>query len=394
MIQPLENGLPTSGSSRNGDPSRRTGGVYSSADSSLPVGDNHPVQTAGAVNLLDILTNMGMNLGNIQSLVQLLSTIGGLDAKDYQDQLYQLLLKQYITQEQRNFDKDALSEQRSYDSPIAQLSRLMGAGISRNQAIQMLSGASEPSLVGSGLDAALPSQVASPSEKAMQVAQTALDAVGVVGGLISLGFSAPAAIQQVKYLKNQNSLTSMQLQSYGDASTAFSILNNAGAAADSFGSVANAAKAITSLADNGNDDAKQFIASGGLKRLQDNSYFTSPALSSLYKNERASDDYDKSFGLYVEQTEADIDFKKADKSRVIQQIDNLKAEFSATLTTEEFTRSQIALQEFHKQQIVAQTDLLRKQGKESEARALEIKAQTNLLVSQTKTNDLPSISVL
>lgn len=377
----------------NKTPDRTTrGGGSRSSDSStarpLSFGSNHPTQTSAGQSILDILNGMGMNTGGIEQLLLLLSNIGGLDAKDYQDQLYQLLLKQYLTAEQRNYDKSALEEQRIYDSPLNQLSRLMSAGIGRNAAIGMLSPTGEAGLIGSGADAQLPATVASPSDKAMQVAQTALDAIGVVGGLISLGFSAPAAIQQVKFLKNQNALTSAQLNAYNDASAAFGILNAAGASADAFGSVANASAKITELAKGGNQDAIQFVNSGGLKRLQDNSYFASPALSNLYKSERASSDYDTQFGKFIEQTNADIDFKKADKSRVEQQILNLGAEFKQIAASTEFVESQTAMQKFHEAQLKAQTDLLRKQGREIEARILETKAQTNLLVSQTKTNDL------
>lgn len=384
MIQPLENGL--NGSTRNSRGATADRNGVSSRGSGHPTyGDNHPTQTAGAVNLLEILSQMGMDMNAIQSLIALLSNIGGLEAKDYQDQLYQLLLKQVVTAEDRQYTRSVLEDQRAYDSPISQLARLTAAGIGRNAATGMLQGGTEPTL---GQPAGEIPEVASPSDKAMQAAQTALDAIGMVGGLISLGFSAPSAIQQVKFMKNQNALNALQLSSYEDASAAFSILNAAGAGADAFGSVTNAAAAITNLAKDGNQDAKQFIAQGRLQRLQSQSYFSSPALSNIYRNERASSDYDKSFGLFVENSNAELDFKNADKRRVEQSILNLEAELQETIASAEFQQTQIALQEFHKEQLKSQTELLRKQGNLVEAQVLETKAKSNLLISQTHTNDL------
>lgn len=373
---------------RSGSGTREGGSRNTDPKYNQTYGDNHPTQTASGKTMIDILNGMGMDTGGIDQLLAMLSNIGGLDAKDYQDQLYQMLLKQYLTAEQRNFDKSVLGEQRQYDSPLNQLNRLLAAGIGPNAAIGMLSPTGEAGLIGSGADAQLPTQVASPSEKAMQVAQTALDAIGVVGGLISLGFSAPAAIQQVKFLKNQNALTSSQLNAYNDASAAFGILNAAGASADAFGSVANASAKITELANNGNEDAKQFINSGGLQRLKSNSYFASPALSNLYKSERDSSDYDKRFGLFVDNETADIERKKIETSKVAQEIINLGAEFEQVVASTEFVQSQTAMQKYHEEQLKAQTDLLRKQGKEIEASILESKARSNLIVSQTTAQDL------
>lgn len=364
----------------------RTGGDRVSVTPTY--GPNHPTQTAAGQSILDILNGMGMDTGGIDKLLSLLSNISGLDAKDYQDQLYQMLLKQYLTAEQRNFDKSVLNEQRQYDLPINQLNRLVAAGIGRNAAIGMLSPTGDAGLIGSGVDAQLPTQVASPSEKAMQVAQTALDAIGVVGSLISLGFSAPAAIQQVKFLKNQNALTSSQLTAYDDASAAFGILNSAGASAEAFGSVANASAKITELANGGNQDAIDYVNSGRLNRLKSNSYFSSTALNNLYKSERDSSDYDKRFGLFVDNETADIERKKIETSKVAQEILNLEAEFKETIASTEFVESQNAMQNYHEDQLKAQTDLLRKQGKEIEANILESKARTNLLTSQTTSLNL------
>lgn len=312
----------------------------------------------------------------------------GTDDDDIQSKLIDMLLDNLVKNEQRDYDKSVLSDQRNYDSPAAQIARLTAAGISRNQAIQMLQGAQDPALVGSGSDVTSGEPLPSPSDKLMSGISAGLDIIGTVGSLISLGFSAPAAIQQVKMLTNQNALTSLQLGAYEDVSLAHSILTAAGAGAESFSNVANAGAAISKLAESGNVDATNFISQGRLQRMQNTSYFSSRSLNDLWKSERASSDYDTSFGLYVESTNADIDFKKADKRRVEQQILNLGAELIETQSSTEFINSQIALQKFHEEQLKAQTDLLRKQGKEIDANILESKARVNLLNSQTKTNDL------
>lgn len=310
------------------DRTNRTGGDH--RDNTDPrtktIGSNHPTQTAAGQSILDILNGMGMNTGGIEQLLMLLSNIGGLDAKDYQDQLYQLLLKQYLTAEQRNYDKSALDEQRIYDSPLNQLSRLMSAGIGRNAAIGMLSPTGEAGLIGSGANAQLPTQVASPSEKAMNIANTAINFVGAVGSLVGLGFSIPQSIMQTQMLKNANWLTESQINAYKSTGQAFSILQKAGAATTAFSSAANAASALNELAKSGNQDAATFIAQGGVDSMLANASFSSQTLGNLALSETSYKDYRNQFDLarkhdrLVNQlTQMDIDKTAADTRLALQQ---------------------------------------------------------------------------
>lgn len=402
MISPLENGLPSSypgTGTRNGDDTRTGLNGTSSRNGNTPDIQALMNDESFWSKFLGALGQTSGNLENSWFLQWLLSmgaqnlgSLGTFD-DDMQQQLIKMFLDAQVKNEQRDYDKSVLSEQRSYDSPSSQLSRLMAAGIGRDAAIQMLSGGQDPALVGSGAESVSGMDLPSSTERLMQGINTGFSAIQTVGSLVSMGFSSAGAIHQIDMMKNSNSLTKTQLNAYNDASAAFSILNSAGASAESFGSVANAASEITKLAEQGNYDAQQFIANGSLERLKSHSYFTSPALSSMYRNERSSKDYDTSFGLFVDQQNADIDFRKADKSRVVQQTLNMEEEFKNLIASRDYTESQTALAAFHEDQLKAQTDLLYKQGKLAEAQILEEKARTNLLNSQTTAQDLENRSI-
>lgn len=245
----------------------------------------------GTSDFVNLLKSLGINYDHEMS---------GKQDEDWNKQLLNLILQQYVNQEQRGYDRSVLQEQRIFDSPINQLARLMGAGISRDAAIQMLSGSGLGSGSGSALIGSMggtidPGIPASQSELnniqgKTAIANTVFGGIGALSGLVGLGFSVPQAIQQTKYLQNQNLLTERQISAYDSTGRAFSILNSAGAAAESFGSVASAATAITNLAKSGNADAAQFIASGGLQTMKENAPFSSQALGNLYMSERSSVD--------------------------------------------------------------------------------------------------------
>lgn len=264
--------------------------------------------------------------GDNSAFLQLLLQIAAMNTNkpgtisdDLQKALIDMFLKNMTSQEQRQFDIERLNEQRQYDSPTNQLARLMGAGISRDAALQMLQQGQDPSLVGSGADAATPDTGTSPTENTLNAIRTGLDFIQGVSGLVQLGFSIPTAIQQITYMKNQNYLTGLQRTAYDSAGRAFTILSNAGAAAESFGSVGAAAKQITKLAENGDADAVSFIQSGGLQKMKASAPFSSQTLQSLYKSERAAGDYRKEFKLRMRQQRLQNDYLSQNINKVYQE---------------------------------------------------------------------------
>lgn len=126
---------------------------------------------------------------------------GGLDATQrnaWNNYLLQTQVQQYLEQNSRDYNRALQLDQRIYDSPTNQLARLMGAGISRDAAIQLLSGAA-----GGGSAAPIAGAAAGPGDMAaaneagqmplrnvMSVFGTIANIAGAIGSLGSFGLSA------------------------------------------------------------------------------------------------------------------------------------------------------------------------------------------------------------
>lgn len=336
-------------------------------------GDAHNAETTLSGDaLLGLLGNQDF-LSILMQLVRDNSNMQGDErSREYQKQLLEMLLEQITRQEQRGYDESVLQEQRNFDSPTNQLARLMGAGVSRDAAIQMLSGVSESPLVGSGSGTDVSSVDPTANELARK--QMAMDAVfgafGAVTSLVSLGFSVPQAIQQTKMLNNSNILTESQLQSYDNAGQAFQILSSAGVALDSVGSATAAAKAITNLADSGNEDAQVFVENGGVQSMLRNAPFTSRTLRNLAMDERGYSDHATQFSQQYDLNEAELDLKKVNKEQCLQQIVNLQEQVNDIQADVRYKDSLAALQAWNK-------SVLEKQGKkiDAETKALNLQNQ-------------------
>lgn len=293
------------------------------------------------------LENGSLGDGSNEAFLQLLQmmqnnpAVAGTYDDDISKQLYEMMLKLWTTNEQRTYDQSALQEQRNYDSPTNQLARLMGAGISRDAAIQMLQGGQDPALVGSGSESALPEHH-SPLEQSLGLANTALSAVSAFTGLVSLGFSVPQALFQADFLRNQGSLLSSQIKAFETAGDAFEILSAAGAGVESIGSVASATSALTKLAKDGNQDAAQFIASGGLRSMRKNAAFVSKAFSALSRSEQDADRYGREYIANVEKIESETKLNNIHNEEVAQEIENAKADYNRILADADFIRANAA----------------------------------------------------
>lgn len=298
-------GSSSSGSSRSGNAGSARDDFWNQHPNGLPqtldeiIAANRQAdinKLGGSSKYFDNVLAMLGNNSNASDFLNMLLGIGADNAgtigtfpDDFRQKLIQLFLDNLVKSEQRDYDKGVLGEQRVYDSPMNQLARLMGAGISRDAAIQMLQGSDSGSLIGSGAESDSGEPMTPVTQQAIQAVQTAVGAIGAVGSMVSLGFTIPQALQQTHFLKNQNFLSDQQKSAYQMASKAFGILNGAGSAAEAFDSTASAISSIQSLAASGNKPATDFIQQGGIEKMQEVSPFVSPVLSTMYRNEHDSE---------------------------------------------------------------------------------------------------------
>lgn len=213
-----------------------SGGARTGGKSPAPT----PQNTYGETTWLQLLSQAGASGGDFTSLLSSLGFgrneghIATEIAQDIDKQLFTQILAQLVEQDKRKYNEGMLADQRLYDSPTNQLARLMGAGISRDAAIQMLSGGgSGGSGVVTGDAAALadgPSaseSLLNQSQRATGIANTVFSGISSLVGLTSLGFSIPQAIQSIKGMTMQNQLTGGMLQGLQAADSLLGAAGNA-----------------------------------------------------------------------------------------------------------------------------------------------------------------------
>lgn len=297
--------------------------------------------------------------------------------EDWNKKITETLLSYWLKQNERSYDEQRTAEQRLYDTPTNQLARLMGAGISRDAALQLLGGSafgSGGSAVGVGGAMQVPGSPAPTESKLNQVRsitepiQTAFSAVGTLAGLVNLGFSAPMAIQQTHYLQMQNQLLDWQLGGYKSANDAFSILQSAGATAESFGSVSSAAGAIAKLAEGGNQDALNFITSGGLDQLRKGGSFSSQVLSNLNNTELSAERAAERYVKEMRKMDTEQNFMGVQMSQMFAELKNAAVEYD---------------------EIIARTDYQKAMKTTCEALGIKYKAESRLTNLQSQ--DLESL---
>lgn len=174
--------------------------------------------------LLQILGSMGISIENMS----------GDQQADWNKQLLDQMFAQLSEEDARKYNQGVLAEQRLYDSPTNQLARLMAAGISRDKAIEMLSGSGgSGGSVAAGSPAAQAAGIpASQSDLNRVQAQTAIantvfGGISAVSGLVSLGVSIPSAVAQATTMNIQNALSQKALIGLQSADAVMSALENA-----------------------------------------------------------------------------------------------------------------------------------------------------------------------
>lgn len=238
-------------------------------------------------------------------------------AKDFNNFIMQKMVEYGQLKEDRAYNRSLQLDERTYNSPTNQLARLMGAGISRDAAIQLLGGAggsggsgvpySQP--FGSG-DATAPSQSKLNDVQAgTSIANSIFDGASALLSLTSFGLSVPQSLSQINMQRNASFMSDQQRQAYEAASGAFQIINAAGVpnSSEVFGSIGSTLATLQSLAESGNMAASSFLQNGRGQLLQQTAPFSSPMLSKIYQDERSAGDYaldfDTALGLMRSETE-------------------------------------------------------------------------------------------
>lgn len=366
-----------------------TYGGYSTKDTShgVHVGAGANAMTGGG-NFLDFLNGF-INSGN------------GGHADEVWNLIYQTLFQYALTQDQRDYDWQLQQDQRKYDwsmlqdqrlytNPTNELARLMGSGISRDAAIQMMSGSAGNIAAGSGGTPFSTGAVSAPSvntpgtldlQRGLGIANTVLNGVTT---LTNCGISIAEAVPQVQMMQNQAYMSNEQLTAYQSVQQAYSILEAYGNTneADTFGNVDNAVKAVQELADAGVVAAQNFIDQGGDKALLRTAPISSPMIHQLYRNERASSDYDKSYSQQLRQAIASANLTELSFEDLSADIQNKFAEFEKIMADTEFVEANTALVEYSKNLMIAQAkdleahaNLLEQEGKTQQAQRLLYRAQ-------------------
>lgn len=293
-------------------------------------------------------------------------------------QIFSNLLSYQTTQDQRQYDYMMLNEGRLYNTPTNELARFMGAGISRDAVLQMLSGGAGAS-GGAGSDAAqmmgmtgsAGSAASYGSSNQQGQINTILNGINTFAGLVNMGFGVAQSYQQYQYLKNQNVLSQGQAAAYNATGDLYGLMNSLGAKESDYKSLKSAAAFVDNAAKTGNVEAAQFIASGKMAALRRNPNLVSRNLSQLYRSENDADLFlsearrASAEALVSEKTVAKlgVDIRKAEAD--IVQIQN----------NSEFIKQQTETSSKMAEVYVQQAEYLKKQGKVAEAEVLLKQAQ-------------------
>lgn len=156
---------------------------------------------------------------------QLLASLLGAGNAQFSDErwdmFYQYLLGMMQQANQRAFDIEQRDESRLYNNPMNELARLMGSGVSRDAALEILKGSAGGSgslgVAGSGsFDA--PS-VSAPSgtmelQKQQSIAGMVFGSLAALSNLVQSGVSVAQGIEQVNQLKGQNYFSNKQIEAF------------------------------------------------------------------------------------------------------------------------------------------------------------------------------------
>lgn len=286
----------------------------------------------GQFNKTDLLNVPGITRG----LDSILQGYGKISTSERTDMLLQYILQMISTNDQRAYDKNVLGEQRIYDSPTNQLARLMGAGISRDAAIQLLSGASGGSgaaLVGSGSGVSVPS-VSAPSgtgeiERSNMIINAVASLANTLVNLASQGMQMAQAYETYQFQKNQTYMSQQQVDDYNAVNTInqqLQILSDSGVLGskkiEEFRSVNDLTKYLNTL---DSPDVKQLINSDAYKRSVGTIYGRE-YLNNIMQSRRTSQDAGKVADMAITQQELSNNLLSLNQEKLSEDINKLRNE--------------------------------------------------------------------
>lgn len=224
-----------------------------------------------------------------------------------------------LTQDQRQYDWNLLQDSRIYNSPTNELARLMGAGISRDAAIQLMSGAAGGSGVGAGSGSPVvggASQVPLSDtfgNQSLATAQTAIAGVQTVVNMMSQGIDAATAISNAQMMQAQNTMTQSQLQAFKGVNDVTSAFNRAvldgTLTVEDLQSLRTADDYYRWITDHADTNLVKPLIDNGSVAAVFGSTFGRGMMNNHLENTRLGRDSGQLFDNYLRNTELDADLK-------------------------------------------------------------------------------------
>lgn len=350
-----------------------------------------------------------------EALGQIINTFMSQGSTDteYRAKIFDAIMQYMFNQDQREYDanvtKDAreyawnqLQENRLYENPTNQLARLMGAGISRDAALQILSGAGASGSVGgvgsagtgaahtSGYSSLGPMQV--PGTLATQQAGMVLNAMTQ---LVNTGMSAATAYYQAKMMSNASYMSDQQKQGYDDATYVANAFQD-GIYSGNFSEFdddaitdMNAMNAyLVEQAGNNNAAATELLGSPQYQRMR-STMWGRKYMNDYWRQRIDSGSAGTLMQQQIRQNEANIALGEITYDEVRQEIINSKAELENIIATNDFIKTNTDL--LHAQankvdkeceEISARIKLMEEQGKTEQAKRLNMQYQNKLMKAQ------------
>lgn len=306
--------------------------------------------------------------------------IDGSMGTDFLQSLFNTQLSRFMT-----------SEQNAYNSPAAQLERLMQTGMSRDAAMQMLSGNVQEQASPIGVSPAASQSSLTDKERTAATVNSALSIASIACGLSSCGVGSAVSILQARNLANSAHFSDVQNEAYDLVGACAGIADEAGLEinSDNFGNATKILSTIQGLANSGNSAAQSFLDNGGAKKLSSN-YFVPFAASQAHQARRAASDYDDYFDQNLSLLNAEERVKNANEQNLLQEYQNLSETFNnivaSTKYVEQLTKvaeSNIPLLENEAKECLSRAEYYRQLGQTEKAKRLEIQANIKLKNAQT-----------
>lgn len=299
----------------------QNGAIASGTGGSVPFVFTKPSSTKGQ-NEMDSTYSEMLDHNANDGFSQFLSSLGiqqsaglsGSQRDSWNQYLLQQMLQYYMTQENRDYNRALQLDDRLYNAPTNQLARLMGAGISRDAAIQLLSGASGGS--GSGVpysQAASPADMASANEAGLMPFKAAASVFGMIaqtaGAIGSLGTFGLGAASLATNLAATRATTAGQLLSNSQLQKT---LNGIETASTVVGAISSAYQAGIIDKDHNfesSQDMLKYIRDNADKYEPFNSLVSSGALDGISKDVYSLDALNHAYGSWRKSKDYNIDRK-------------------------------------------------------------------------------------